>query len=48
MRLDEAAKVENNLLSKLLGSLNPFSQYLISEMVSGENGKFWELDEAMF
>lgn len=48
VRLEEAAKIESNLLSKLLGSLNPFSQYLISEIISGEDGKVWELDEAMF
>lgn len=40
----------DNLFEKVLGSLNPFSQFIIREIDSGENTseKVWELDEAIF
>jgi hypothetical protein len=38
------------LVEKILGCLNPFSQYLIREVSKGENtsDKVWELDAAIF
>lgn len=33
-----------------MGSLNPFSQFIVREMIEGadKNEKLWELDEAIF
>jgi len=38
------------LFEKILGSLNPFSQFIIKEMNEGSSSseKVWELDEAIF
>jgi hypothetical protein len=60
VRLEEVEKFEEEeeakdnsigqLLEKVLGCLNPFSQYIIREMNRGDDSteKVWELDEAIF
>ena len=52
VKLEEVGKFPSDdcsLFEKLMGSLNPFSQYIIREMLSSETThKSWQLDESIF
>lgn len=53
VKLEEVGKFPtedaDSLFEKLMGSLNPFSQYIIREMLSCKTAeKSWQLDESIF
>ena len=42
---DDGLTGQQALFSQLLTSINPFAQYVIREVIEGEEGKPWTLDE---
>lgn len=47
---DEVTKAKTCLISQIFSQLNPFSQFVIEEIVAGETceQKTWQLHESMF
>ena len=39
---------KTTLFEKVMGSINPFSQYVIRELKDQSNAKLWELEESIF